>query len=130
MSYIVKLADGVAICDTWEDVTALPGQIVDIEIDERDSEDLTIVTNLMSGMPVVQSTDTPLCCDPSSEPYQVDVSNEIRARFWDPYVYRYIRYHNPTELQDYVNSAKKAIKRRLSEIQNEKVVLEALLKDI
>ena len=75
MSYIVKftIADeettGVAICDTWADVEALDVQIVDIDIDERDSDELEVVTNLMSGLPVVQSTDTPLCCDPSSETY-------------------------------------------------------------
>ena len=27
------------------------------------------VTNLMSGKPVIQSVNTPLCCDPSSETY-------------------------------------------------------------
>ena len=28
-----------------------------------------VVLNLMSGLPVVQSVNTPLCCDPSSETY-------------------------------------------------------------
>ena len=32
-------------------------------------EKTEVVYNLMSGKPVVQSVNTPLCCDPSSETY-------------------------------------------------------------
>ena len=35
----------------------------------RALEKTETVYNLMSGLPVVQSVNTPLCCDPSSETY-------------------------------------------------------------
>lgn len=78
MSYVVKyytgaltdnLGPSVAICDTWADVEALDVQIIDIEIDDRDSDELEVVTNLMSGLEFVQAVDTPIGCDPSSETY-------------------------------------------------------------
>ena len=35
----------------------------------RKIEKTEVVYNLMSGKPVVQSVNTPICCDPSSETY-------------------------------------------------------------
>lgn len=69
MSYIVKFADRIAICGTWSDVEDLDGQILDIEIDDRDAEELEVATNLITGLEFVQAVNTPLCCDPSSETY-------------------------------------------------------------
>jgi hypothetical protein len=78
MSYIVKFFTGaqtdnlgpsMKVCDTWADVEAIDGQILDVEIDERDSDQIEVKTNLLSGLPFVQAVGTPLCCDPSSETY-------------------------------------------------------------
>lgn len=43
--------------------------IADVETYRNEIEQYVTVKNLMSGKPVRQSVNTPLCCDPSSETY-------------------------------------------------------------
>jgi hypothetical protein len=56
--------------DSWSDVQEYvqDRNLVEYDISVLDAPH-RVVTNLMSGKQVIQASDTPLCCDVSSETY-------------------------------------------------------------